>query len=495
MNKEDKKLRENLQSNLNDALLNKELLISVINIEIESLNAFINDDNAIKNAIKDAKDNLKEMLLEEVLNDLSEEEKEDYINNYKKTRTTKTGIKNDVKDKIGQLYTAIVKINNMYDKPIYKDYVNDLVYSKKLKYEFFSDIGVYTISLIINKTIKFWIPRAYDDIDEATIEDEKRFRAYVNFNWEIEEKIKDKLKASDKKDTLLNFKQLDLFNLEYNNNAYLVESNLINNISRIKNIDLQNIMLVKGLNYEVTSLDKNKEELNTLLTSFDKLVLETIVYKFYYERGLKGFTNRQLATEIYNEYSREPKTDKQLDAIDVSIEKLRRINIKLDYKSIEQFENENIKVSRDNYLISVERTGISRDKDNNKTITYEFIGRQFYLDFLYLEGVKPVEYDRALMYENVKGLIKSKEGQGLRRYLLGRIALFNGVDMKINFNEIYDELGLTSDKYNYNTLKNERKKARIKAENYLKELQKQYNFKYQLDNTGKSIKGFIIKEK
>lgn len=481
----------------------KEVIKAYYDAKIQKVKGNVLSENIEKN-LKDINNQNKELynhLKQEGINDKTISEIYGVDKEYTKEEYIKNN--NDILKRINKNKNKHLKA---IDKDIYIKYVNDLFNSAILKYTFFTEIENFFLFDMQDSFLNSLQPvRNYESIEEYLKDNNpKELEKFTAFISEIQNKINerkrldtikwlDKYKKENDKNALLNYQQLPL-NLEYNDRAYLVESKLINDISRVKNIDIQNIMLVNGLNYEFTSLNRNKKELDKELTSFDKLVLETIVYKFYYERGLKAFTDWQVATEIYTEFSKDTKTDNQIASIDASIEKLRHISITLDYKSIEKFENENINVSRDNYLISVERTKISRDKNNKKTITYEFTGRQFYLDYLYLEGVKPIEYNRALMYSNVKGLNKNSETQGLRRYLISRISNFNGLDMEISLQDIYIELGLIKGNYNDNVLRKERLKARNKTKEYLNELKKEYKFRYVENNKGKTIKGYIIKE-
>lgn len=299
------------------------------------------------------------------------------------------------------------------------------------------------------------------------------------------------------KDTSVKYEQLTL-NLEYNDQATLTSTPLINSIAEIKadQIGVKDIALLRGFSYELDAdTTENSEEQLNKLNELDRFVLDTIVVDFYLQQQITVFSDRQITTQYTNKYG-DKKVSKTLQKdINESILKLQNIRVELDYKSIEKYKEKNIDVKRNNPLLWLESIQVNADTTSNY---YKILGTPFYYTYLKQTNNQLIPYNRELLTMNIKGVDKRRENQDLRHYLIRRLADMNtfNAQIYIKTSQIYTVQGVNSSNYPTDSkLKKARYLARERTETLLNEFKKQYNFTYSQDNEGKRIKGYFIKPK
>lgn len=489
MNKQE--FKEKIKSVLYDALLDKEFLLSTIEEEITKNNNNLNSEEYIKQAIKEGKDDYNEIILEDILKDLNVKEKEDYIKEFKKRRLTKKGIKQALTQDIQSLLHTKIVIENTIDKPIYKEYVIDLLENKTLKYDYFCKLDISLIYVITNKL----------DIYKEAIKDKEldSFLILIKFERELTKKILNKSELINKNtQPPIKYEQqtLDLINITYSNRANVRVNKITNDLSVVSNngfyesMDYKMAQEIKTLTFNIEN--ESIEESQNIINKLDKtdiMVLNAII-DIYKQYGInKTFTNTQIANKIYNETGQEIKKE-QKEIIHKSIEKLTSTKIKIGFTS--EVKGKARKLSTLDYLVKL--TPLKYEATTT-TYYYSIDKEPLYYQYLNLTNnnnvIEGKPYNRALLTDNIKGTKKTKQWQEVRYYLIEQFSLDLN-EFILDLNTIYKIIGLDKNNKQYKTQTfRARKQLKTILERFKKE--KEYNFKcIELKDNRGNLTGYKV---
>lgn len=296
---------------------------------------------------------------------------------------------------------------------------------------------------------------AFNNIDKNILEEEPKKRGYKELGETSEYSL------------TKNFTQifLNTENKKYN----IVESELGN------------------LEISLSGTEESEEKIENL-TPFDKLVLDTIIN--YFRNGELDFTDLQICKEIYGTEEREKgiytkPTEKQLEEINKSIDKLRTTNIEIIGENVskkDEFFNSK------NPFINVFNYG-KRDNTSN-TQYYKIISTPFYYTYNIRTGGKFIEYNKKVFTRRIAEVKKTPKNTNIRIYLLERISnikkglIADDETPFIDLQEIYNITNAKTGKQKYDIA--------TTTENILDDLGKEYGTKRRIKYKGKTKIGYVI---
>lgn len=492
-------------------LYDKNTIECIFDEHIEVLRDNLKSDEYIKEQVKlsnEEKEDFKRDILQ--YSDLSEEVKEEVLRDFDDTITTEEEVKDRIKQTIKNAEKDKKQFINAISNKNYNKYIIDLfnTNSDLLEYPFFSKfnaLSFYYIHTYITGKIK-----DIELLEKLTAKD-YYFKAHnekldfitfiiTKIYWKKSEKTRQRIQElkEQQKDLINNHSQnliLDFKRRQYNDKMLIISEPLINDLSVIKrNSDEYNVMIASKLEYELENTDfvvSNNRKQAIKLNEYDRDVVQAIV-KIYYD-GSNTFSDGQIATEINNKYGYEV-TKIQKQDVNESINKLMNISIKLSYKSIQEFKNKNVKIGVYNTFIDLSITEIDAE---TQTTLYSFKNAPFYLTYLNVMGIEVKEVSRNLMTEQITGIHKTKEVQGLKGYILERLSIVNGkVSFFIDIQDIYEILNIKQENYQTKqAFKNAKSDANKKFKILLDKEKKEFKFDYKPRTTAnKRILGYDIKK-
>lgn len=224
-------------------------------------------------------------------------------------------------------------------------------------------------------------------------------------------------------------------------------------------------------NYEIF---RNSEDTINSLRHQDQEILNYIVLTLY-ANGIRTFTDRNIAVGMYKEKATETVSEVMLKEINDSIERIRAVKINEGFISAEKIGDIHAAVTVDDFLVSLRRL---RYDHKEKANVYTFVGEPFFYDYAVKTG-KINSYEKQIITRDIKGIQHNAKNDTLKQHLTRRvISLKYYKEVGVDVMEIYDILGISNNR-DYTA-------ARSRAEEMLKDLQKNYNFKYRFIKKGRT---------
>lgn len=482
----DKELYKSTKQALNEALYSEDFIKEIVNEEINEQLKDSEDAYFLSHYIQDHKDFLERFKETDDFKEMNEEEQKAFIKTFTQDLTEEE-IKEEIYNSIDILKNDLKDYLKAIKTKKYIKYVNDLLNSVYLNYDFF--ITHQTIIEIILNNIS--VEDSYINENNAVV-----YRVSIEYIDEIKEKIKAKrqliLKESKKVNNLNDVLKYDIKPLPLKFNEILTLSNtaLIDTYSLTHSTALEDNGLIKQFNYTIKqdSLNNAIEDINKL-SETDKQILDIITIEFYLKQNKIVFSDRDIAVTLTQKDSQATIHDNMLLDINKSILKLQNTRITLDYQSKKAFKDNNYRIIQDDNPLIWLRT--RNDIKDTKTQWYQIINTPFYVDYLRVSNSKLLEFKRETLYKEIKGIDKRLKNQNIRLLINRRLILAKDmkIDFYINVEDIYKEQQAKTYK--------QKQDARKVTEIILDSIKDSEGFNYNKDNTGVrgSIKGYWIRFK